>query len=239
MTPPTSGRDPEALRRVGTFVELHVEQGRAWLDRLDAAARSASGRDLAARPVAARPARRADHAGTTPLADRDDPMLGLAAASSGARAAAEQHGAARDVGKVRVEPERGQRHPVARSPPGSTPRGAGGRTRVRAGACAGRRRGRGRRGRVGGVVDGGHRRSTPRAARPAGRRVLGIRRPRRCSPTGAGHDAGILAARRRPDRDALRPQPDRRLALAGRARRARTTAWPGSPPLARVVEELA
>ena len=44
------GRDDEALRRVGVFVELHVEQGRELVD-LD---RPVGGGlvDLAARPVA-------------------------------------------------------------------------------------------------------------------------------------------------------------------------------------------
>jgi N-carbamoyl-L-amino-acid hydrolase len=96
------GRDDETLRRVGTFVELHVEQGRALVD-LDAPVGVASsiwphGRwrlDLAGR---------ADHAGTTRLEDRDDPMLRLAAAVTGARAAAERHGTVATVGKVRVEP---------------------------------------------------------------------------------------------------------------------------------------
>ena len=39
-------------------------------------------------------------------------------------------------------------------------------------------------------------------------------------PTGAGHDAGVLAAART-HRDAVRPQPDRRLARAGRVRHRR------------------
>jgi beta-ureidopropionase / N-carbamoyl-L-amino-acid hydrolase len=93
------GRDDEALRRVGTFLELHVEQGRA----LDAPVGVASsiwphGRwrlDLRGR---------ADHAGTTRLADRDDPMLALATVIQEARAAAGRHGALATVGKVRVEP---------------------------------------------------------------------------------------------------------------------------------------
>src|SRR5690606_30706002 len=76
VDPAHVGRDEETLRRVGTFVELHVEQGRALIDD-DAAVGVASaiwphGRwrlDLA---------RRADHAGTTRLADRDPPLLRLA-----------------------------------------------------------------------------------------------------------------------------------------------------------------
>jgi N-carbamoyl-L-amino-acid hydrolase len=100
--PDALGRDDEALRRVGTFVELHVEQGRA-LDGLGAPVGVAEsiwphGRwrlDLRGR---------ADHAGTTRLADRDDPMLTLAAVVLEARAAAERRGTLATVGKVRVEP---------------------------------------------------------------------------------------------------------------------------------------
>jgi N-carbamoyl-L-amino-acid hydrolase len=100
--PAALGRDDEALRRVGTFLELHVEQGRA-LDDLDAPVAVAEsiwphGRwrlDLRGR---------ADHAGTTRLADRDDPMLALGAVVLEARAAAERRGALATVGKVRVEP---------------------------------------------------------------------------------------------------------------------------------------
>ena len=96
------GRDDEALRRVGTFVELHVEQGRALVDL---------GRPVAVGSVI-RPHGRwridlqgeANHAGTTRLEDRHDPMLSLAAAVLAARAAASEHGCVATVGKVRVEP---------------------------------------------------------------------------------------------------------------------------------------
>jgi beta-ureidopropionase / N-carbamoyl-L-amino-acid hydrolase len=100
--PAALGRDDEALRRIGTFLELHVEQGRA-LDDLGAAVGVAEsiwphGRwrlDLQGR---------ADHTGTTRLADRDDPMLALAAVVLEARDAAERRGALATIGKVRVEP---------------------------------------------------------------------------------------------------------------------------------------
>jgi N-carbamoyl-L-amino-acid hydrolase len=100
--PAALGRDDEALRRIGTFLELHVEQGRALVD--DGAAVGVAsaiwphGRwrlDLRGR---------ADHAGTTRLADREDPMPALAAAILEARAAAGRAGALATVGKVRVEP---------------------------------------------------------------------------------------------------------------------------------------
>jgi beta-ureidopropionase / N-carbamoyl-L-amino-acid hydrolase len=100
--PAALGRDDEALRRIGTFLELHVEQGRALVDDGAAVGVASSiwphGRwrlDLHGR---------ADHAGTTRLADRDDPMLALAATVLAARAAAERHGTVATVGKVRVRP---------------------------------------------------------------------------------------------------------------------------------------
>ncbi len=96
------GRDEETLRRVGTFVELHVEQGRGLVD-LDRAVAVAA---------AIRPHGRwrldlhgsADHAGTTALADRDDPMLDLAAVVQAARREAAARGCVATVGKVTVAP---------------------------------------------------------------------------------------------------------------------------------------
>jgi beta-ureidopropionase / N-carbamoyl-L-amino-acid hydrolase len=96
------GRDDETLRRVGTFLELHVEQGRGLVELSSTVGVASSiwphGRwrlDLRGR---------ADHAGTTRLADRDDPMLALAAAIQEARDAAGRHGALATVGKLRVSP---------------------------------------------------------------------------------------------------------------------------------------
>jgi N-carbamoyl-L-amino-acid hydrolase len=100
--PAQVGRDDEALRRVGTFVELHVEQGKGLVDTDHAVAVGSGiwphGRwriDLAGC---------ADHAGTTRLADRSDPMLDLAALVTESRAAAERNDALATVGKVLVEP---------------------------------------------------------------------------------------------------------------------------------------
>src|SRR5215213_8080992 len=96
------GRDDDALRRIGIFLELHVEQGRGLVH--EGAAVGVGGAiwphgrwrlDLAGR---------ADHAGTTALADRLDPMLDLARFVLAARDAAARHGALATVGKVRVEP---------------------------------------------------------------------------------------------------------------------------------------
>jgi N-carbamoyl-L-amino-acid hydrolase len=96
------GRDEETLRRIGTFVELHVEQGRALVDVGAPVGVATSiwphGRwrlDLRGR---------ADHAGTTRLADRDDPMLALAAAVQTARSAAERAGTVATIGKLAVAP---------------------------------------------------------------------------------------------------------------------------------------
>ncbi|MCG7320771.1 allantoate amidohydrolase [Arsenicicoccus bolidensis] len=100
--PDAIGRDDEALPRVGTFVELHVEQGRglADLDRPVAVGTAIwpHGRwrlDLAGQ---------ANHAGTTRLEDRDDPMLRLASAILTARTAATAHGCVATIGKTRVVP---------------------------------------------------------------------------------------------------------------------------------------
>jgi N-carbamoyl-L-amino-acid hydrolase len=96
------GPDPEALRRVGAFVELHVEQGRGLVDAGRAVAVASSiwphGRwrlDLEGE---------ANHAGTTRLDDRRDPMLALAEVISTARNAAHEHGCVATIGKVTVAP---------------------------------------------------------------------------------------------------------------------------------------
>ncbi len=96
------GRDDETLRRIGTLVELHVEQGRSLVDDGAAVGVARSiwphGRwrlDLAGE---------ANHAGTTRLEDRDDPMLRLAAAVLAAREAATDHDAVATVGRVAVHP---------------------------------------------------------------------------------------------------------------------------------------
>jgi N-carbamoyl-L-amino-acid hydrolase len=113
------GAEPERVARVGCFVELHIEQGRARPDSLGAATpTSAEPHGLVDLDTAVGVASsiwphgrwrldfagRADHAGTTRLEDRDDPMLAYAAIVLAARAAAEKHGALATFGKVRVEP---------------------------------------------------------------------------------------------------------------------------------------
>ncbi len=100
--PDTLGADPERLARIGAFVELHVEQGRALDlsgDRIGiASAIWPHGRwrfDFRGE---------ANHAGTTRLADRRDPMLPYAETVLAARREAELAGAVATFGKVGVEP---------------------------------------------------------------------------------------------------------------------------------------
>jgi beta-ureidopropionase / N-carbamoyl-L-amino-acid hydrolase len=91
--------DPEALRRVGTYVELHIEQGRALAAPVGVGTGIwPHGRwraDLAGE---------ANHAGTTALADRHDPLLDLANFVLAARAGAVDRGVLATVGKVLVRP---------------------------------------------------------------------------------------------------------------------------------------
>ncbi|MFD8809537.1 allantoate amidohydrolase [Streptomyces sp. NPDC059597] len=96
------GADPERLARIGAFVELHVEQGRAL--------------DLSGDPVGIASSiwphgrwrfdfrGEANHAGTTRLGDRRDPMPAYAETVLAARRAAELAGAVATFGKVAVEP---------------------------------------------------------------------------------------------------------------------------------------
>ncbi|MGW4640322.1 allantoate amidohydrolase [Sphaerisporangium sp. NPDC004334] len=100
--PGAIGRDEQALGRIGAFVELHIEQGRGLVD-LDA-------------PIGVAAAiwphgrwrctfhGRADHAGTTRLADRHDPVPPFASTVLAAREAAGRLGALATFGKVRVDP---------------------------------------------------------------------------------------------------------------------------------------
>lgn len=97
-----AGARPELLRRFGAFVELHVEQGRALVD-LDAPVGVASaiwphGRwrlDFTGE---------GNHAGTTRMADRRDPMLTCAFTVLAANKEARLRGAHATVGRIEVEP---------------------------------------------------------------------------------------------------------------------------------------
>ena len=96
------GRDNETLRRIGVFVELHIEQGRGLVD-LKAPVGVASSIWPHGRWRVELPGE-ANHAGTTRLSDRRDPMLGYARLVLGAREAAANHNVVATCGKVHVEP---------------------------------------------------------------------------------------------------------------------------------------
>ena len=96
------GRDDESLARIGTFVELHVEQGRGLVD-LD-------------RPVGVATSiwphgrwrfdftGEANHAGTTLPQDRRDPMQAFAGTVLAARTAAASRDARATFGRVLIDP---------------------------------------------------------------------------------------------------------------------------------------
>ena len=191
------GPDDELLASLGCYVELHIEQGRKLAD-LDAAIGLAEriwphGRwrlDFTGR---------ADHAGTAVLADRADPMLPFAHTVLAARNAAGQSGALATIGKVAAEP--GAANAVSsavrawldvRGPEASSLDGTLDQVLTAAAGAA----------RAHQVTFGWQQESfTPAVefdpalrARLAGTLASrGITAP--VLPTGAGHDAGILAAR--------------------------------------------
>jgi beta-ureidopropionase / N-carbamoyl-L-amino-acid hydrolase len=195
--PALLGPDDELLAQLGCYVELHVEQGSA-LDGLGAAIGVAEGIwphgrwrfDFAGRP---------DHAGTTRLPDRRDPMLPYAATVQAARTAAAAHGALATFGKVIAEP--GAANAIsaavhawldARAPDEAVLERLVSDIEAAAGTAAAEH----------GVGLGLRRESFTAlvAFNPALRdrlvRILaaaGLTAP--ALPTGAGHDAGVLAAR--------------------------------------------
>ncbi|WP_327102137.1 allantoate amidohydrolase [Nonomuraea glycinis] len=180
------GRDDETLAQVATFVELHVEQGKA-LVRLD-------------RPVGVAQAiwphgrwrfdfhGRADHAGTTRLPDRDDPMLPFARLVLAARDAASRRDIVATIGKVRVSPNNANAVPGlvsawldARGPDETDVRALVEELRPLAAGAVSEESWTP-------VVDFDHGLRERLAA------VVGGDTPAPILPTGAGHDAGILAA---------------------------------------------
>jgi beta-ureidopropionase / N-carbamoyl-L-amino-acid hydrolase len=187
------GRDDEALARIGTFVELHVEQGRSLVH--------------SAEPVGVATAiwphgrwrcsfeGEANHAGTTRLADRRDPMLPFASTVLAARDLAERAGAVATFGRVEVAPNGTNAIPArveawldGRAPDDATV------ADLVAGITAAAERAAGPHGTTvrvtqeswSPVVDFDQRLRNRISAVLGGVPAL---------PTGAGHDAGILAAR--------------------------------------------
>jgi N-carbamoyl-L-amino-acid hydrolase len=185
------GPDDDLLGGIGAFVELHVEQGRG----LDVPVGIAEGiwphgrwrLDFGGR---------ADHAGTARLADRNDPMLPYASTVLAARRAAEQTGALATIGKVIAEPGGSNAVPACvrawldvRAADEATLRDAV--TTVRSESK--------RSSEVHGVTFS----MTEESFTPAVRFDPGLRDRVSAAlggdvpvlPTGAGHDAGVLAAR--------------------------------------------
>jgi N-carbamoyl-L-amino-acid hydrolase len=191
------GPREDLLDSIGAFVELHVEQGRA-LAPMGAALGLAEGiwphgrwrLDFQGR---------ADHAGTARLADRKDPMLPYARTVLAARHAAACHGALATFGKVIAEPGGANGVPSAvrawldaRAPDEATlektvtsVRSASERFCAEHGVALSVRResytpvvrfDQGLRDRIAGMLA-----------------AAGVEAP--VLPTGAGHDAGVLAAR--------------------------------------------
>lgn len=105
--PGSLGADPDRLSRIGAFVELHVEQGRGLIDLQQPLAVGTAilphGRwriDISGQP---------NHAGTTRMADRRDPMIAFARlvlAAQSEAAALDMHtcAARATVGKVACTP---------------------------------------------------------------------------------------------------------------------------------------
>ena len=100
--PHALGADPELLAKIGTFVELHVEQGKSLIDSGDAVGVASAiwphGRfrfDFCGE---------ANHAGATAMGDRRDPMIAYAATVLAAQRLATESGARATFGKLRVEP---------------------------------------------------------------------------------------------------------------------------------------
>jgi beta-ureidopropionase / N-carbamoyl-L-amino-acid hydrolase len=190
--PAALGRDDDALARIGTFVELHVEQGR-WLVDHGAPVGVAS---------AIWPHGRwrfgfrgeANHAGTTRLVDRRDPMLPFARTVLAARAAADDAGAVATIGRVRVLPNGTNAIPSlveawldARAPDEETMTGVVDRIAAEARRAASEH---------GVDVETGRESTTPVVDFPSQLRdrLADLLGGAPALPTGAGHDAGILAA---------------------------------------------
>ena len=102
LQPEQLGPDPERLQQIGAFVELHIEQDTLLGERDRRLALGTKilphGRwriDLHGE---------ANHAGTTPLAIRRDPMLTLAAALTAARRVATEEQALATIGKLELSP---------------------------------------------------------------------------------------------------------------------------------------
>jgi N-carbamoyl-L-amino-acid hydrolase len=191
IPPDRLGPEPERLARVGAFVELHIEQGRALAHRAApvgvASAIWPHGRwrlDFSGE---------GNHAGTTAMADRRDPMLTAAYTVLAANKEARLRGGHATVGRVAVTPDATNAVPSAvsawldaRAPDGDALDALVEAVRVRASERAGR---------DGTTVALARESYSPLVELPAGLRdrLAALLGGVPVLPTGAGHDAGVLA----------------------------------------------
>jgi N-carbamoyl-L-amino-acid hydrolase len=186
--------EPDRVARIGAFVELHVEQGLMPVQVAGETVRGLAGLERAV-GVASEIwphgrwridlEGRADHAGTTALVDRDDPMLALAELVLAARSSAQRHDALATVGKVEVRPN--AVNAIASSVTAWLDARGADEDRVRAtvAALAGTQG-------VQAVLESWTGRTGFDAA--LSRRVAAVCDDAPLLATGAGHDAGVLAA---------------------------------------------
>jgi N-carbamoyl-L-amino-acid hydrolase len=190
--PELLGRDEARLAGIARFVELHIEQGRGLVDRDAPVGVAASiwphGRwrfDFGGE---------ANHAGTTALADRRDPMLTYAHTVLSARKKARLGGALATFGRLRVEPNGTNAIPSqvqawldSRAPDEETLSAV-----VEEIAAAARERAE--RDGTAVTVTGESRTPLVEFDRALRDRLAALLGNAPMLPTGAGHDAGILAA---------------------------------------------
>ena len=191
--PAMIGADPERLARIGAFVELHVEQGRDLVHRGRAVGVASAiwphGRwrfDFTGE---------ANHAGTTRLDDRHDPMLTYANTVLAARKKARLAGALATFGKVDARP--GAANAIAASVHGWLDARAADEHTL-ADVVEAITRAAAERGVRDGVdVDAVRESYTPVVEFEGDLRdrIAGRLDDAPILPTGAGHDAGILSAR--------------------------------------------
>ncbi len=190
--PARLGRDDERLARIGTYVELHVEQGRALVD---IGAPVGVGSDIW--PHGRWRVTfdgRADHAGTTRMDDRADPMLTYAMTALAANKQARLAGARATFGRVEVTPNATNAIP-ARVQAWLDARAADQRS-LDALLAALTQQARDRAERDGTSVEVTAESVTPVVGfdGPLSERISVLLGGAPVLPTAAGHDAGILAA---------------------------------------------
>jgi N-carbamoyl-L-amino-acid hydrolase len=184
------GEGPDLLRDVGMFVELHVEQGRDLVDRGAAVGVASAiwphGRYRMEFTGAA------DHAGTTRMEDRHDPMLAYAMTVLAANKQARVSGQRATFGRVSVDP--GSTNGIPSRVTGWMDARAADEQLLEDLVGEVTRLASERAGRDGTRVDVVAESASPKVSFDAdlARRLAGPDRP--IIPTAAGHDAGILQA---------------------------------------------